>query len=349
MGLLLEGTREIVKEISIVVPVKDEQETIGALVEAIHDVFNSSLQHVGQLNEIIIVDDGSGDRTWSAIEKAVDEWSSVVGVRLRRNFGKAAALQEGILHSTGGVIITMDGDMQDDPAEIPRFLEAMERGFDLVSGWKQVRHDPLGKTLPSKLFNWVTAAVTGIRIHDFNCGFKAYDRRVFDHVILYGELHRFVPALAHSEGYRVAEIAVTHHPRRFGRSKYGLKRLFKGFLDLLTVLTVTRFRRRPGHLFGSLGLTMGLIGASMLAYLTVIWFQGQSIGDRPLLIISALFIIVGVQLVVFGMVAELIIHASGKPQVALAAEVRRHKSGVVGGGPQHPVDKSRVASGPTSV
>lgn len=312
------------KEISIVVPVKDEQETVGALVEAIHEVFSSSLQHVARLNEVVIVDDGSSDGTWAAIEKAVDAWPFVVGVRLRRNFGKAAALQEGILHSTGGVIITMDGDLQDDPAEIPRFLSAMDRGFDLVSGWKQVRHDPLGKTLPSKLFNWVTAAVTGIRIHDFNCGFKAYDRSVFDHVNLYGELHRFVPALAHSEGYRVAEIAVTHHPRRFGRSKYGLKRLFKGFLDLLTVLTVTRFRRRPGHLFGGLGLAMGLIGGAMLAYLTAIWFQGQSIGNRPLLMIAVLLIIVGVQLVVFGMVAELIVHSGGRSQAALAAEVKRH-------------------------
>lgn len=312
------------KEVSIVVPVKDEQDTIAALVAAIAEVFNSALKHSATLNEVILVDDGSDDGTWLAIEEAVDAWPFVVGVRLRRNFGKAAALQEGILHSTGGVIITMDGDLQDDPTEIPRFLAAMDRGFDLVSGWKQVRHDPLGKTLPSKLFNWVTAAVTGIRIHDFNCGFKAYDRGVFDHVSLYGELHRFVPALAHSEGYRVAEIAVTHHPRRFGRSKYGLKRLFKGFLDLLTVLTVTRFRRRPGHLFGGLGLAMGAIGTAMLAYLAAVWLQGEAIGNRPLLIIAALFIIVGVQLVVFGMVAELVVHTSGRSQVALAREVRRH-------------------------
>lgn len=312
------------KQVSIVVPVKDEQETILSLVQAIDEVFASSLAQVARLSEVIIVDDGSADRTWAAIEQAVVAWPFVVGVRLRRNFGKAAALQEGIRHSTGNIIVTMDGDLQDDPKEIPRFLDAMDQGFDLVSGWKQVRHDPLGKTLPSRLFNWVTAAVTGIRIHDFNCGFKAYDRRVFDSVDLYGELHRFVPALAHSEGFRVTEIAVTHHPRRFGKSKYGPKRLLKGFLDLLTVLTVTRFRRRPGHLFGGLGMAIGLIGGAMLAYLTVVWLLGEPIGNRPLLIISTLFVIVGVQFVVFGMVAELIVHASGQPRATYAAEISRH-------------------------
>jgi glycosyltransferase involved in cell wall biosynthesis len=223
----------------------------------------------------------------------------------------------------------MDGDLQDDPQEIPRFLARMDEGFDLVSGWKKIRHDPPGKTLPSKLFNRVTALVTGVPLHDFNCGFKAYDRRIFEDIRLYGELHRFVPALADHAGYRVGEIAVTHHPRRFGRSKYGVRRLLKGSLDLLTVLTITKFSRRPGHLFGGLGAAMGLLGGGMMLYLIVLWFMGHAIGDRPLLILAVLLMIVGLQFLFFGMIAELLVNIdqrSNRGTRSLAAEIMRSGS-----------------------
>lgn len=317
------------KSVSIIIPVQDEQETIVPLVEAITTVFRSSLHGIATSSEIIIVDDGSRDRTWAAIQRAIEGFDRVTGIRLRRNFGKAAALQEGIQVSTGDIVITMDGDLQDDPQEIPRFLARMDEGFDLVSGWKKIRHDPPGKTLPSKLFNRVTALVTGVRLHDFNCGFKAYDRRIFEDIKLYGELHRFVPALADHAGYRVGEIAVTHHPRRFGRSKYGVRRLLKGFLDLLTVLTITKFSRRPGHLFGGLGAAMGLLGGGMMLYLIVLWFMGHAIGDRPLLILAVLLMIVGLQFLFFGMIAELLVNIdqrSNRGTRSLAAEIMRSGS-----------------------
>jgi len=314
------------KTVSIIVPVHDEQDTIVPLVEAVTAVFRQSLEGIASLSEIVIVDDGSRDQTWVAIQRAVELSDRVTGIRLRRNFGKAAALQEGIQASAGGVIITMDGDLQDDPLEIPRFLAKMAEGFDLVSGWKEVRHDPPGKTLPSKLFNGVTALVTGVRLHDFNCGFKAYDRRIFEDIRLYGELHRFMPALADHAGYRVGEISVTHHPRRFGRSKYGMRRLLKGFLDLLTVLTITRFSRRPGHLFGGLGVAMGALGGGMMLYLVILWFMGNAIGDRPLLILAVLLMIVGVQFLFFGMIAELLVNIDqrgSRGARSLAAEITR--------------------------
>jgi glycosyltransferase involved in cell wall biosynthesis len=297
-----------VESVAIIVPVKDEQDTIAMLVEQIDTVFSTSLAETAVLDEIIFVDDGSRDGTWASIRSACERFPFVRGIRFRRNFGKAAALQEGISKATADIIVTMDGDLQDDPNEIPRFLDLIRDGFDVVSGWKQVRHDPLGKTLPSRLFNIVTSIVSGVKIHDFNCGFKAYRREVFYNINLYGELHRFVPVLAHAMGFNVGEISVKHHPRRFGKSKYGVGRLIKGFLDLLTIVIITKFNSRPGHLFGGIGIAVGAIGAAMLLYLVAIWFAGSAIGNRPLLMISVLFMIVGLQFVLFGMIAELIIN-----------------------------------------
>lgn len=325
------------RTISIVIPVKDEQDTIGTLICAIGDLFNSTLLGSAILNELIVVDDGSLDNTWSETVKAAEARPFLRGVRLRRNFGKAAALQEGIRYATGQVVVTMDGDLQDDPKELPRFLAAIDAGADVVSGWKKVRHDPPGKTIPSKLFNRVTSAVTGVRIHDFNCGFKAYKKDVLEKIVLYGELHRFIPAIAHSIGFRVGEIVVEHHPRKFGRSKYGLGRLLKGFIDLLTVVTITRFNWRPAHLFGGLGVLLGAMGGSALLYLTVLWFLGHPIGDRPLLLVSVLLIIVALQFVLFGMLAELIVGLRGPLGAGtnIVAEV-------IGGVP--PPEKSATAS-----
>jgi glycosyltransferase involved in cell wall biosynthesis len=240
--------------------------------------------------------------------------ATVQAIRLRRNFGKATALMVGIGACAGDVVITMDADLQDDPDEIPRFLEMLDAGHDLVSGWKKERLDPLSKTLPSRLFNRVTARISGVRLHDFNCGFKAYRREIFDSVDLYGELHRYVPVLAHALGYRIGELPVRHHARRFGKSKYGVARYLRGFLDLLTVVMLTRFAYRPGHLFGGLGSLFLIGGGAVLAYLTGLkLFTGASIGGRPLLLFGVLVVIVGMQLVLFGLLAELIISRTQRP------------------------------------
>lgn len=305
--------------VSILVPVKDEQDTVQALIAQIEAAFEQI--DAASLEEVIFVDDGSRDNTWKEILAATKAYPHVKGVRLRRNFGKAAALQAGISNASGNIIVTMDGDLQDDPKEISRFLDEIREGSDVVSGWKQVRHDPLGKTLPSKLFNRVTAKVTGVSLHDFNCGFKAYRSEVFDNIRLYGELHRFVPALAYATGFKVSEIVVQHHPRRFGKSKYGVGRLLKGFLDLLTVVTITKFNSRPGHLFGGLGVAVFSIGFLIFLFLCARWFGGEAIGGRPLLLVSTLLMIVGVQFTLFGMVAELIVATRGNRDPGIVAEI----------------------------
>ncbi len=291
--------------VSIIVPVMNEEQTIARLAEQVLAVAGE--QQRFRLVGLHFIDDGSNDGTWASIQAASETDPRIRGLRLRRNFGKATALQVGVEETTGDIIVTMDGDLQDDPQELPRFIEAVLAGDDVVSGWKRTRHDPLGKTLPSKLFNAITARASGIPLHDFNCGFKAYRREVFDGVHLYGELHRFVPVLAHACGFRIGEIEVTHHPRRFGQSKYGARRFLRGLLDLFTVLTVTRYGRKPGHLFGAGGLLLGAIGGGILAWLSVRWMLGHAIGERPLLLLGALLVLVGVQLLMFGLLAELMI------------------------------------------
>ena len=297
--------------VSVVVPVKDEAGSVPILVERIIAVVTrDSLR----LAEIVVVDDGSRDGTWAVVEQLAAAGENVRGVRLRRNFGKATALMVGVGAATGEIIVTMDGDLQDDPEELPRFVAAIEAGADLVSGWKKERHDPLSKTLPSRIFNRVTALVSGIPLNDFNCGYKAYRREIFNTVELYGELHRYTPVLAHALGYRIAEIPVRHHAREHGRTKYGAARFLRGFLDLLTVMMITRFAYRPGHLFGSVGLILVLVGGAALAYLTGLkLFLGAKIGDRPLLLLGAVMAIVGVQLLLFGLLAELVISRTPRP------------------------------------
>jgi len=227
-------------------------------------------------------------------------------VRLRRNFGKAAALQAGFREAAGDVIVTIDGDGQDDPAEIPRLLAKLDEGFDLVSGWKAKRRDPLSRRLPSKLFNAVTSRMSGLRLHDMNCGFKAYRAEVIRGLRIYGELHRYIPVLAHYRGFRVAELPVNHRPREHGRSRYGMERYVRGFLDLLTVTFMGRYRHRPLHLFGGLGLLFGLIGSIVLVYLAVLKLTGHAIGQRPLLTLGVLLVVVGMQLLSLGLISELI-------------------------------------------
>ena len=288
--------------ISVVVPVHDEERSVALL----HDELGAALDPLGQHWEAVFVDDGSTDGTFAALTRLHAAHDNVRVVRLRRNFGKAAALQAGFEEAQGDIVVTIDGDLQDDPAEIPRLLTKLEEGFDLVSGWKTKRRDRLTRRLLSRIFNVVTGSLSGLHLHDLNCGLKAYRAEVVGGLRIYGELHRFIPVLAHYRGFRVAELPVNHRPREHGRSRYGMERYLRGFLDLLTVTFMGRYRHRPLHLFGGLGLALGAIGTALLVYLTVLKLSGEAIGHRPLLALGVLLVVVGVQLLSLGLVSELV-------------------------------------------
>jgi glycosyltransferase involved in cell wall biosynthesis len=288
--------------ISVIVPVHDEERSVALL----HDELVSTLGQLDEAWEVVFVDDGSADGTFSALTRLHAAHDNVRVVRLRRNFGKASALQAGFAEAQGDIVVTIDGDLQDDPAEIPRLLAKLAEGFDLVSGWKTKRRDPLTRRIPSRIFNAVTGRLSGLRLHDLNCGLKAYRAEVVRGMPIYGELHRFIPVLAHYRGYRVAELPVNHRPREHGRSRYGMERYVRGFLDLLTVTFMGRYRHRPLHLFGGVGLLLGAIGTIVLVYLTVLKLMGEAIGHRPLLTLGVLLVVVGVQLLSLGLVSELI-------------------------------------------
>ncbi len=289
--------------VSIVVPLYNEEESLRELAAEIAEVS----KEMGKSYEIIFVDDGSTDRSFEVLRELHAHDSHVKVIRFRRNFGKSAALSVGFKEASGEYVITMDADLQDDPKEIPGLIAAMGDSYDLVSGWKQKRHDPLSKTLPSRFFNYVTGRMTGIPIHDFNCGLKAYRRVVIKSLSVHGELHRFIPVLAHWAGFRVTEKVVQHHPRKFGKTKYGVSRFFNGFLDLLTVLFTTRYLRRPLHLFGVWGIVSFVIGAMIDGYLSVERVLGlTSLSDRPLFLVGFLLIIIGVQFVSIGLLGEMI-------------------------------------------
>jgi glycosyltransferase involved in cell wall biosynthesis len=288
--------------ISVVVPLLDEERSLETLYAEIVAALEESADEL----EVVFVDDGSTDGSMSVLSRMHDEAANVVVVHLRRNFGKAAALQAGFLEARGDVVLTIDADLQDDPAEIPKLLAKLDEGFDLVSGWKTRRNDPLARRLFSRMFNWATAVVSGVKLHDVNCGLKAYRAEVLQGMRLYGELHRFIPVLASYRGFRVAEIAVNHRPRQHGRSRYGPERYLRGFLDLLSVTFMGRYRHRPLHLFGGVGVFMGAVGFVILLYLTVVWFWGEAIGHRPLLTLGVLLMVVGIQFVSLGLLSELI-------------------------------------------
>ncbi len=290
--------------LSVVIPVFNEEESLPPLCEKLHAV----LERLGKQCEVIFVDDGSTDRSFDVMRELRDVYPAIRAVRFRRNYRKAAALATGFSEARGEVIITMDADLQDDPEEIPRLLAKLEEGCDLVSGWKKKRHDPLSKTLPSRLFNKVTSMVAGIRLHDFNCGLKAYRRAVCEDALpyLYGELYRFLPAIAHWAGYRVEEMPVQHHPRRFGYSKFGTKRLLNGFLDLMTITFVVRFMTTPMHVFGTLGLFSTLAGSIVCAYVALLRFEFGNIQNRhPLLLMGVLLVIVGIQFFSTGLLGDM--------------------------------------------
>ena len=288
--------------ISVVIPVHDEERSVALLYEEL----TAALEPGGEPWEAVFVDDGSTDGTFAALTRLHAKTPNTRVVRLRRNFGKSTALAAGFAQSEGETIVTIDGDLQDDPAEIPRLLAKLEEGFDLVSGWKTRRRDPLRRRLLSRIFNAVTGRVSGLRLHDLNCGLKAYRAEVVRGLALYGELHRFIPVLAHYRGFRVAEIPVNHRPRTHGRSRYGVERYLRGFLDLLTVTFMGRYRHRPLHLFGGLGLILGFVGSAVLVYLTVLKAMGEAIGHRPLLTLGVLLVVVGLQFFSLGLLSEMV-------------------------------------------
>lgn len=297
--------------LSIVIPVFNEEESL----EELHRQIDAVGKEQGYELDFVFIDDGSKDRSWEVLKKMAASDSRVRAIRFRRNFGKAAALNAGFAAARGELIMTLDADLQDDPAEIPRFLEKMGQDLDVVSGYKQVRHDPWHKVGPSRVFNWMVSRMTGVKLHDHNCGMKCYRREIFDEVHLYGELHRFVPVLAAARGYRIGEIVIQHRARKFGTSKYGVTRIVKGFLDLLSVKFVTGFGQRPQHILGTVGLCALGLGVLGLFYLACYWLTSQIFPDwgltplhqRPAVIYSVGLALFGGQLMSIGFVSELIL------------------------------------------
>lgn len=325
--------------LSIVIPVYNERESLTALWDEIAAVARDRDYDV----EAVLVDDGSSDGSWRVIEELAARDPRVHGVRFRRNFGKAAALSAGFREAAGDVVMTMDADLQDNPAEIPLFLAALADDRDVVSGWKKVRHDPWHKVGPSRVFNWLVSKLTGVELHDHNCGMKCFRREVLSEVRLYGELHRFIPVLAAARGFRVGEVVIRHRPRQFGHSKYGVHRFVKGFLDLLTVRFLTGFGQRPQHLLGTIGLVCLLLGGVGLSYValdTVLrdWLRWGGLGwiDSGRAFLGSLgLVLLGGQLVSLGLVAELIIayHDGASDAYSIAATTSRRR----------PVSSSSVA------
>ncbi|RPI04082.1 MAG: glycosyltransferase [Ignavibacteriae bacterium] len=290
--------------LSIVVPLLNEEESLREL----YGLISETMRQMKKPFEVIFVDDGSTDRSYEVITALHKEHPrNVKAIRFRRNFGKSAALTAGFKDAQGEYIITMDADLQDDPNEIPSLIEALGESFDLVSGWKKKRHDSIVFTLPSKIANSISSKMTGLRIHDLNCGLKAYRKIVAKEMKLYGDLYRYIPILAHQAGFRVGEKIVQHHPRKFGRSKYTIGKFYRGFLDLLTILFTARYIQRPLHLFGVWGIVSLMIGAALDGYLSIEWFLGlTSISNRPLFLVGFLFIIIGVQFISLGLLGEMI-------------------------------------------
>lgn len=291
--------------ISVVIPTYNEEDSLVELSNSLERVLNRETKNN---YEVLFIDDGSTDSTFSVMREINKKNQKFRAIRFRRNYGKSAALSVGFKAAKGAVIITMDADLQDDPMEIPNLMSKIREGYDLVSGWKKKRNDPINKTLPSKFFNFVTAKASGLKLHDFNCGLKAYRSEAAKSLDIYGEMHRYLPVLAHWNGFRITEIPVKHHPRKHGKTKFGASRYVKGFLDLLTLLFTSRYLKRPLHFFGTVGTLMGLIGFGIDAWLTVEWIMGETfLSNRPAALLGIALIIVGVQLVSLGLLGEMIV------------------------------------------
>jgi glycosyltransferase involved in cell wall biosynthesis len=293
--------------LSFVIPFMNEQDTLRELTDRISEAAQACLAP-GEGFELIFVDDGSTDDSVKVVEQLMQEKPYLQLLELQGNFGKSAALAAGFGVADGDVVFTLDADLQDDPKEIPRFLQKIDEGYDLVSGYKAKRHDPITKVLPSRVFNGMVRRLTGIKLHDVNCGFKAYRAVVLRNLRLYGEMHRFVPVLAHWKRFKIAEIVVEHHARKFGHSKFGGGRFFRGLMDLLTVFFLLKYERRPAHFFGAVGAFILLGGLGVCGYLTILKLLGNDIGHRPLLMLGVLLVVVGVQVLATGLIAELIVH-----------------------------------------
>lgn len=305
--------------LSVIIPVLNEDGSLPTLLDELLDALQ---QHTPGDCEIVFVDDGSTDASWDRIVQAAASHDCVSGIRLRRNFGKAAALTAGMQRASGELILMMDADLQDDPAEIGAFLSRIDDGFDVVNGWKQRRLDPWHKVYPSRVFNWMIGRLTGLRLHDHNCGLKMFRAEVAREIRLYGELHRFIPVLAFARGFRITELVVNHRARQHGQSKYGVRRFLRGFLDLLTVTFLTSFGRRPQHALGGIGIAFLAIGGFGLLYLALLWCRmnvfptiglsalavaAEPIGSRPLLAYSIVAVLLGGQSLSLGLLAELIV------------------------------------------
>ncbi|HEY3874058.1 MAG TPA: glycosyltransferase [Candidatus Kapabacteria bacterium] len=325
--------------ISVVIPLFNEQDSLRELTAALKQQL---MRLAGPKYEVLFVNDGSTDHSGEILQDLLVTSSHISVISFRRNLGKSAALAAGFAEAQYGIVITMDADLQDDPREFVNLIAKLAEGYDLVSGWKKQRHDPISKTGPSKFFNRVTSLFSGIKLHDFNCGLKAYRKQVTDNLQVYGELHRYLPALAYWQGFRVTEIPVTHHPRKFGKSKFGSSRFFKGFLDLLSIVFTNRYGKRPLHLFGTVGTLMAIVGFIIDIWLTIEWALGMtSLSNRPILLLGLLLILVGVQLVSIGLLGEMIVKYGAARQLPsytkdkghASAEARERRANRVGGRP----------------
>lgn len=288
-----------VPEVTLVVPGLNEAESLPLLAAQVKEALAPETSY-----ELIFIDDGSTDNSWQVIRELRETDPAVRGIRLRKNFGKATALAAGFERARADVVVMMDADLQDDPADLPRMLEKIDGGLDVVVGWKVERHDPLNRRVFSRIFNGAVGYVTGLRLHDMNCGFKAYRREVLQSIPIYGDLFRFIPVLASWQGFSVGEMPVNHRARQFGQSRYGLERILRGFFDLLSVSFLTKYSHKPMHLFGLLGLVFTFIGLLICGYLSVLWFRGEAIGARPLLLLGVLLILVGAQSFSIGLLGE---------------------------------------------
>lgn len=299
-------------DISVVIPLFNEDESLPELTDWIRRVMQAN----GYAYEIILIDDGSKDRSWSVIEELAENHPEIKGIRFRRNYGKSAALYEGFDAAAGNVVITMDADLQDSPDEIPELYKLiMDDDYDLISGWKKKRYDPISKTIPTKLFNFATRKMSGIELNDFNCGLKAYKNEVIKSVELFGEMHRYIPVLAKQAGFsKIGEKVVEHRARKYGTTKFGLERFVNGFLDLLSIVFLTRFGKRPMHFFGPFGILLFLAGFVIATYLGVakLAFQEYQMTDRPLFYLGLLCMILGTQLFLTGFLGELILRNSSE-------------------------------------
>lgn len=306
-------------DLSLVIPLLNEVESIPELVSQIYDALSKAEKPLKF--EVIFIDDGSTDGSSDVIKKLIASHPEVKLIAMRKNYGKSGALDIGFNVAQGKYVITMDADLQDSPYEITPLIDKLNEGFDLISGWKKKRFDPISKTAPSKFFNFVTGTLTGIKIHDFNCGLKAYRNEVVKSVQVYGEMHRYIPVLAKWNGFRVSELVVEHRPRKYGVSKFGLSRFFKGFLDLLTVLFVTKYMKRPMHFFGTMGIASFALGFSIALWLTVEKvFYDESLSNRPMLFLAVLLIILGVQFFSTGLLGEMITKSYAQSEPYLIRE-----------------------------